>query len=106
MTTYAPQVGDLVDAEYIESMHETKPAILHGIVTSVGQWEGQPTHSVSGFDRFGNPGSTSSSTMPVHFVASGSTELARDLLRRRYAKSTGTMRYRLEAVADVMGMSL
>lgn len=102
----APTVGDLVDAEYIESIQNPSPAKLRGIVSHVGDWEGKPTYSVIGYDRHGSPSSTSSSTMPVHIIATGNSEAARSMLRTRYAESTGVVAERLERIAEEIGMSL
>lgn len=106
MTTYAPQLGDLVDAEYIESIHISTPAKLRGIVTGIGDWNGNPTYSVTGYDKEGRTASTWDSTMPVHFLASGKSEAARKMLATRYAESEGRIASRLEHVAELMGASL
>lgn len=95
MSTTTPQIGDLVDAEYVESIHAPTPAKLRGIVTSVGQWQDKPTYSVSGYDSHGRPASTSQSTMPVTLLAARESEAARNMLDTRASDSSGAMLERL-----------
>lgn len=57
------EVGDLVDAAYVANGYGTM-GVLRGIVTGVGEWDGKPAHSVTGYDANGQPASTSQS--PEH----------------------------------------
>lgn len=99
-----PRLGDLVDAEYVDGIGGAV-RLLRGIVIGIGEWEGTPTYSVAGFDAFDEPATTSSSTMPVHMVASRDTEAARAMMRDRIARSSGFIREKLIRIStEEMGM--
>lgn len=100
-------IGDLVEAEYLRNIRGDI-GILRGIVTSIGEWGGNPTHSVRGYDSDGNIGTLADSTMPIRSGVSGNSQEARTVMRAIYRDtSSERVRTRLERIAvEYMGMSL
>jgi hypothetical protein len=85
---YVPQLGDLVDAEYIGDTYGTV-RLLRGIVTHLGKHDGQRSTSVQG-----HGSATTQNRMPVHLVAPATSEIARAYVAGLLANAATSERIR------------